>query len=204
MIGEFKLRCGDLAPPVATSKQPGPPQGPGREGASKCHARPRPEYVVISLGNLAELEKKTDEAKKEYEARSRSAKTCEDQRKQRPPTDRAMLALAHAGQTARALDSLIDSPSGRTSTANSAFSWLLLCQSLGPRPREAGSSDRPGQGRRRRADCRPRGFRDRVYLETEPDSNDPQSGRLQEDLGEIDLIDAEPADIHELSTPTHL
>ena len=185
MIGEFKLRCGDLAA--------------ARRNLEKSRDRRKdlvdrePRNVLLGrdlgmslyrLGNLADLEKKPDDARQVYEA---SLKIREELAKISENNDRRqtelMLALAHAGQTDardRAGRSLLRRPERRPRAAH--FPRPLATPSRpGHSPREGRASpDRPGQGRRRGPNRRPRRLsRSRLPRNRARPRTDPQSRRLQ-------------------------
>ncbi len=191
MIGEFKLRCGDLAA--------------ARRDLEKSRDRRKdlverePRNVLLGrdlgltwyrLGNLADLEKDADGARHLYEA---SLKIREDLAKISEGNDRRqtelMLALAHVGETARALE-LADRFSVGPNVDREQRIFLACCYAQVARATVPGKAEQVQTALVKaigavRAAVR-EGFRDRVYLETEPDL-EPIRGRddFKQILGEI-------------------
>ena len=174
MIGEFKLRCGDLAA--------------ARRDLEKSRDRRKdlvdrePRNVLLGrdlgltwyrLGNLADLEKDADGARRLYGA---SLKIREDLARISEGNDRRqaelMLALAHVGQTARALE-LADRFSAGPNVDREQRIVLASCYAqvariTPPEQAEQAQTALVKAVGAVRAAVR-EGFRDRVYLETEPD-----------------------------------
>jgi tetratricopeptide (TPR) repeat protein/tRNA A-37 threonylcarbamoyl transferase component Bud32 len=181
MIGEFKLRCGDLAAARSNLES--------SRGRRKDLVDREPRNVLLGrdlgmvlyrLGNLAELEKASDEARRLYEA---SLKIREDLATISEGNDRRqtelMLALAHAGQTARALE-LADRFSVGPNVDREQRIFLASCYAQVARATPPEMDEQvqtalvKAVGAVRTAVRE--GFRDRVYLETEPDL-EPIRGR---------------------------
>jgi tetratricopeptide (TPR) repeat protein len=174
MIGEFKLRCGDLAAARSNLEN-------SRNHRKDLVTR-EPRNVMLGrdlsmslyrLGNLADLEKKTDEARKEYEA---ALQIREDLVRISENNDRRqtelMLALAHNGQTVRALE-LADRFSvgpnvDREQRIFLAGGYAQIARATPPEKAEQVQTALVKAVDAVRTAVR-EGFRDRVYLETEPD-----------------------------------
>jgi tetratricopeptide (TPR) repeat protein/tRNA A-37 threonylcarbamoyl transferase component Bud32 len=191
MIGEFKLRCGDLAAARRNLEN-------SRDRRKDLVAR-EPRNVLLGrdlgltwyrLGNLAELEKDASEARRLYEA---SLTIREDLAKISEGNDRRqtelMLALAHVGQTARALE-LADRFSVGPNVDREQRIYLASCYAQVARATLPEKSEQVQTALVKavgavRAAVR-EGFRDRVYLETEPDL-EPIRNRddFKQILGEI-------------------
>jgi hypothetical protein len=174
MIGEFKLRCGDLAAARRELEN-------SRDRRKDLFDR-EPRNVLFGrdlgmalyrLGNLADLVKDADLAKRMYEA---SLKIREELAKISEANDRRqtelMLALAHAGQTARALE-LADRFSAGPNVDREQRIFLACCYAQVARATPADHAEQiqtalvKAVGAVRSAVGE--GFRDRVYFETEPD-----------------------------------
>ena len=191
MIGEFKLRCGDLAAARRNLEN--------SRGRRKDLVDREPRNVLLGrdlgmtlyrLGNLADLEKKTDEAGREYEA---SLKIREDLAKVSENNDRRqtelMLALAHAGQPGRALE-LADRFSVGPNVDREQRIFLASCYAQVARATPPEKAEQVQTALVKAVDAVRtavrEGFRDRVYLETEPDL-EPIRNRddFKQILGEI-------------------
>ncbi len=191
MIGEFKLRCGDLAAARRNLES-------SRDRRKELVDR-EPRNVVLGrdlglilyrLGNLADVEKKADEARRMYEA---SLKIREDLAKISDGNDRRqtelMLALAHAGQTARALE-LADRFSAGPNVDREQRIYLASCYAQVARATPPEKAEQVRTASVKAVDAVRtavrEGFRDRVYLETEPDL-EPIRNRddFRQVLGEI-------------------
>ena len=174
MIGEFKLRCGDLA---AAHRYFEISRDRRKDLLDK---EPRDVLLrrdlgmaLYRLGNIADLEKDGDRARWHYEA---ALKIREDLAKISEANDRRqtelMLALAHSGQTARAME-LADRFSAGPNVDREQRTFLAACYAQVARatPPEKGEQVQTALikavGAVRTAVRE--GFRDRVYLETEPD-----------------------------------
>ena len=174
MIGEFKLRCGDLAAARRNLEN-------SRDRRKDLVER-EPRNVVFGrdlglilyrLGNLADLEKNADLARRQY---AESLKIREDLAKISEANDRRqtelMLALAHAGQTVRALE-LADRFSAGPNVDREQRIFLAACYAQVARATPTEKAEQiqtalvKAVGAVRTAVGE--GFRDRVYLETEPD-----------------------------------
>ena len=191
MIGEFKLRCGDLAAARRNLEN-------SRDRRKDLVDR-EPRNVLLGrdlgmtlyrLGNLADLEKNADEARRLYEA---SLKIREDLAKISEGNDRRqtelMLALAHAGQTARALE-LADRFSAGPNVDREQRIFLASCYAQVARATPPEKAEQVQTALVKAVDAVRtavrEGFRDRVYLETEPDL-EPIRNRddFKQILGEI-------------------
>ena len=174
MIGEFKLRCGDRADARRNLER-------SRDRRKDVVDR-EPRNVLLShdlgltlyrLGNLADLENDADLARRLYEA---SLKIREDLAKISEANDRRqtelMLALAHAGQTARALE-LADRLSAGPNVDREQRVFLAGCYAQVARATPANKVEQVQTALVKAVDAVRtavrEGFRDRVYLETEPD-----------------------------------
>jgi tetratricopeptide (TPR) repeat protein len=174
MIGEFKLRCGDLAAARGNLEN-------SRDRRKDLVAR-EPRNVMLGrdlsmslyrLGNLADLEKKTDEARKEYESalqiREELARISENNDRRQTEL---MLALAHAGQTARALE-LADRFSVGPNVDREQRIFLASCYAQVARATPPEKAEQVQTALVKAVDAVRtavrEGFGDRVYLETEPD-----------------------------------
>ena len=174
MIGEFKLRCGDLAAARRNLENSRDRRKDlvGRDPRNVLLGRDL-GMTLYRLGNLADLEKNTNEARRLYDA---SLKIREDLAKISEGNDRRqtelMLALAHAGQTARALE-LAERLSAGANVDREQHIFLASCYAqvaratLPDKAEEVQTALVKAVGAVRTA-VRD-GFRDRVYLETEPD-----------------------------------
>jgi tetratricopeptide (TPR) repeat protein/tRNA A-37 threonylcarbamoyl transferase component Bud32 len=191
MIGEFKLRCGDLAAARLNLEN--------SLDRRKHLVEREPRNVVFGrdlglilyrLGNLADLEKNADLARRQY---AESLKIREDLAKISEANDRRqtelMLALAHAGQTVKALE-LADRFSAGPNVDREQRIFLAACYAQVARATPADKAEQvqtalvKAVGAVRTAVGE--GFRDRVYLETEPDL-EPIRNRddFKQVLGEI-------------------
>jgi tetratricopeptide (TPR) repeat protein/tRNA A-37 threonylcarbamoyl transferase component Bud32 len=191
MIGEFKLRCGDLAAARHNLEN-------SRDRRTDLVDR-EPRNVVLGrdlglalyrMGNLADLEKNADEAKRKYEA---ALKIREDLAKISEGNDRRqtelMLTLAHAGQTARALELADRFSAGpnidREQRIFLAAGYAQVARATPPEKSEQVQTALVKAVAAVQTAVRD-GFRDRVYLETEPDL-EPIRNRddFKQILGEI-------------------
>jgi tetratricopeptide (TPR) repeat protein/tRNA A-37 threonylcarbamoyl transferase component Bud32 len=174
MIGEFKLRCGDLAAARRNLEN-------SRDRRKDLVDR-EPRNVLLGrdlgmtlyrLGNLADLEKDANLAKSQFDA---ALKIREDLAKISEANDRRqtelMLALAHSGQTARALE-LADRFSVGPNVDREQRIFLAACYAQVARATPSEKAELVQTALVKAVDairvavCE--GFRDRVYLETEPD-----------------------------------
>jgi tetratricopeptide (TPR) repeat protein/tRNA A-37 threonylcarbamoyl transferase component Bud32 len=174
MIGEFKLRCGDLAAARRNLENSRDRRKDlvDREPRNVVFGRDL-GLILYRLGNLADLEKNADVAKRQY---AESLKIREDLAKISEANDRRqtelMLALAHAGQTVRALE-LADRFSAGPNVDREQRIFLAACYAQVARATPLEKAEQiqtalvKAVGAVRTAVGE--GFRDRVYLETEPD-----------------------------------
>ncbi len=174
MIGEFKLRCGDLAAARRNleSSRDRRKELVDKESRNVLFRRDL-SMTLYRLGNLADLEKNADESRRHYDE---SLKIREDLAKISEGNDRRqtelMLALARAGQTARALE-LADRFSVGPNVDREQRIFLASCYAQVARATPPQKTEQiqtalvKAVGAVRTAVKE--GFRDRVYLETEPD-----------------------------------
>ncbi len=174
MIGEFKLRCGDLTAARGHFEN--------SRGRRQDLADREPRNVLLGrdlgltlyrLGNLAELEKDAERGRGLYEA---SLKIREDLVQKSEGNDRRqtelMLALAHAGRTGRALE-LADRFAAGPHVDREQLIFLAACYAQVARATPPDKAEQVQTALVKavsavRTAVRD-GFRDRVYLETEPD-----------------------------------
>ncbi len=174
MIGEFKLRCGDLA------AARGHLQNSKERRQDLVNREPRNvllrrdlSMTLYRLGNLADLDKKPNEARPFYDAslgvREELAKVSENNDRRQTEL---MLALAHSTQYQRASE-LADRFSAGPNVDREQRIFLASCYSQVARSTPA---DKPEQVQTALVKAVEavktavrEGFRDRVYLETEPD-----------------------------------
>ena len=174
MIGEFKLRCGDLAAARRNLEN--------SRDRRKDLVDKEPRNVLFGrdlgmtlyrLGNIADFEKDGDRARRLYAA---ALKIREDLAKISEANDRRqtelMLALAHAGQTTRALE-LADRFSVGPNVDREQRTFLAACYAQVARATPADKVEQVQTALVKAIDAVRtavrEGFRDRVYLETEPD-----------------------------------
>jgi tetratricopeptide (TPR) repeat protein len=146
--------------------------------------------ALYRLGNLADLEKKVEEAKQDFRE---TLKIREDLAKVSENNDRRqtelMLVLAHTGQTARALD-LADRFSVGPNVDREQRIFLASCYAQVARATSPEKAEQVQTSLVKAVDAVRTavrdGFRDRVYLETEPDL-EPIRNRddFKQILGEI-------------------
>jgi hypothetical protein len=181
MIGEFKIRGGDLAEARRqlersravrqTLVDREPKNAILRRDLALAHYR---------LGGLAELEKNPEQARKEFQAALRIA---EDLAAQSGENDRRqtelLLAMAHAGDPARArelADRIAAGPNvDRELRIDLARAYAQIGRSTPPAEAERAQAALVKAVDAVRTAVR-EGYRDRVYLETEPDL-EPIRGR---------------------------
>jgi tetratricopeptide (TPR) repeat protein/tRNA A-37 threonylcarbamoyl transferase component Bud32 len=174
MIGEFKLRCGDL--------RAGRRNLEDSRGIRKDLVDREPRNVLLGrdlgmtlyrLGNLADLEKKPVDARQMYEA---SLKIREELARISENNDRRqtelMLALAHTSQSERALE-LADRFSAGPNVDREQRIFLASCYAQAARSTPPEKAERIQTALVKAVEsvrtAVREGFRDRVYLETEPD-----------------------------------
>jgi hypothetical protein len=145
---------------------------------------------LYRLGNLADLEKDANEARRAYQA---SLKIREDLAKTSKGNDRhqtqLILALAHAGQTARALELAdrfsVEPNLDRDLRVSLASCYAQVARATPPDQAEQIQSALDKAVRSVRAAVRD-GFRDRIYLETDPDLEPIRSrDEFKQIIGEI-------------------
>jgi tetratricopeptide (TPR) repeat protein/tRNA A-37 threonylcarbamoyl transferase component Bud32 len=174
MIGEFKLRCGDLAAArrnLETSRD-----------IRKDLVDREPRNVLLGrdlglayyrLGNLADIEKDAAAARGMYDAslKIRESLATISEGNDRRQTE-LMLALAHTGQTGRALE-LADRISAGPNVDREQRIFLASCYAQVARSTPAEKPEQVQTALAKAVDAVRtavrEGFRDRVYLETEPD-----------------------------------
>jgi tetratricopeptide (TPR) repeat protein len=187
MVGEFKLRGGELAA--------------SRTYLEKCRATRQalvdrePRNAILRrdlglafyrLGGLAEAEKNPEQARKDFQA---SLGICEDLAKQSAENDRRqtelMLSLAHAGDPTRArelADRIAAGPNvDRELRVDLARAYAQSARATPPADTERVQTALVKAVEAVRTAVRG-GYRDRVFLETEPDL-EPLRGR--EDFRQI-------------------
>jgi serine/threonine-protein kinase len=174
MIGEFKLRCGDLAAARGNLEK--------SRDRRKELVRREPRNVLFArdlglalyrLGNLADVEKKPGDARPMYEA---ALKIREDLAKISESNDRRqtelMLALAHTSQAERALE-LADRFAAGPNVDREQRIFLASCYAQVARAIPPEKAEQVQTALDKAVDAVRtavrEGFRDRVYLETEPD-----------------------------------
>jgi tetratricopeptide (TPR) repeat protein len=174
MIGEFKLRCGDLAAARRNLES-------SLEKRKDLVER-EPRNVLLRrdlgmtfyrLGNLADLEKHPADAKQMYETslniREAVAKISENNDRRQTEL---MLALAHTNQIKRALE-LADRFSAGPNVDREQRIFLAACYAQVGRATPPDKAEQIQTALVKAVDAVRiavrDGFRDRVYLETEPD-----------------------------------
>jgi tetratricopeptide (TPR) repeat protein len=191
MIGEFKLRCGDLAAAgrYLENSRDRRKDLVDREPRNVVFGRDL-ALTLYRLGNLADLHKDADLAMRLYQA---SLKIREELAKISEANDRRqtelMLTLAHTGQTARALE-LADRYSAGPNVDREQRIFLASCyaqvaRAIPPAHAEQIQTALVKAVGAVQTSVR-EGFRDRVYLETEPDLEPIRNrGDFKQILGEI-------------------